>query len=254
MDYIHAIDAKEVALSVQKNGFTICKNIVPVSYIKAQKKFWIQKFKICNVNKKFVRGNLVLGESNFLSYSDIPAWCMYRNFDFLWNEGLNEEYLKIHLSLHSIRNQIQGYTSSFGLEYNPLSYGIYLSTSLYEANKGHLAFHADGHGDIPILHYMLPITFKGEDYTEGGLFCYDKDGLEHDIDKMVSPGDLIFFDGRMRHGVKKIISESELQIGRIAQFAVPTHFEKDARLSVFRRSMTINLLEIANKLKLVKLS
>ena len=39
-----------------------------------------------NVNRKFVRGGIILGEPDFMSYSDIKAWCMFRSFEFLWNK------------------------------------------------------------------------------------------------------------------------------------------------------------------------
>ena len=49
-----------------------------------------------------------------------------------------------------------------------------IGTSLYH-NEGFLHAHADGHGEDPILHYMLPLTFKGSGFMEGGLVVWDKE-------------------------------------------------------------------------------
>ena len=48
--------------------------------------------------------------------------------------------------------------------------------------KGHLAVHSDSHGKQPILHYMLPYSFKKVDYETGGLVCEDNKGQMHDIE------------------------------------------------------------------------
>jgi hypothetical protein len=247
------LNPSTILTGIEKNGFAIAENAICVDFIERQKKQWILKFNKKKVTRKFVRGDLVLGEENFLSYSDIPEWCMYRNFDFLWNEGGDKELFEVHIALHRFRNLLQGFPENSGIEYNPVNYGFYISTSLYEAGKGHLSFHADGHADSPILHYMIPLTFKGADYDKGGLFCINKDGIKFDIDSMVKAGDIIFFDGRMVHGVEKIESYMHNGIGRIAQFAIPTFFRKDAFLSVTRRSMIISLKEIANSMGLIKL-
>ncbi|QWD00756.1 hypothetical protein G6726_01770 [Polynucleobacter paneuropaeus] len=247
------LNSSTILSDIEVNGFAIASNVISIEYIERQKREWVVKFNKKNVTKKFVRGDLVLGEENFLSHSDIPGWCMYRNFDFLWNEASDKELIEVHLDLHRFRNLLQGLPENLGVEYNPACYGFYISTSLYEAGKGHLSFHADGHSDTPILHYMIPITFKGVDYDEGGLFCINKAGVKCDVDSMVKPGDIIFFDGRIVHGVEKVESYSNGGIGRIAQFAVPTFFRKDSYLSVARRSVIIYLKEMANRLGLLRL-
>lgn len=247
------IDPRDVMVEIERNGFSIVSNAVSIDFILAQRSRWLEKIKKDNVDRKFVRGNLILGEKNFLSYSDIPGWCMYRNYEFLWNESDDLRALNLHIDLHKFRNRMQGFAENFGLEYNSRNYGIYISTSLYEINRGFLSFHADGHGNLPIIHYMLPLTFKGQDYSSGGLYCQNAIGQECDIDALINPGDLIFFDGRMRHGVKKIESDSDKAIGRLAVFSIPTFFAKDAVLSGFKRTSAVYGREIANKLGLIDL-
>ena len=103
--------------------------------------------------------------------------------------------------------------------YNEKNYGIYFSTSLYPSNEGMLEYHSDGHEDTPIVHFMIPLTFKGQDYESGGLNIIDKNKNKVNIDDHCSPGSIIFFDGRLKHGVDLIKGNG---YGRLAMFAVPT--------------------------------
>ena len=93
-------DHKYVRDKIKDNGFYIIKDAIPKDFINLQKKKWSLIFQKKNINKKLVRGNFFLGEKNFLSYSDIPAWCMYRNYEFLWNKNNDEDALFVSLSIH----------------------------------------------------------------------------------------------------------------------------------------------------------
>ena len=243
----------EFMKEIESKGFSIIKNCVPKDFISSQRSRWIPRFIKKNVDKKFVRGNLILGEKNFLSYSEINAWCMYRNFEFLWNETDDNEALDLHIKIHKFRNKLQGFSQDYGLNYNDSNYGIYISTSYYPLQKGKLLAHADGHKDVPILHYMLPFTFKGQDYHQGGLFIKDNAGETVDLDYLVEPGDVIFFDGRNEHWVETIDSSQSNSLGRLAVFAIPTHFIADSLYEGLKRSIIINIREILSKFGLIKL-
>ena len=244
---------EDTMYEVETNGFSIIKNCVSREFISSQRSRWLPKFTKKNVDKKFVRGNLILGEKNFLSYSEVSAYCMYRNFEFLWNESDDKEALEIHLQIHKFRNKMQGLDPNFGLNYNDTNYGIYISTSYYPLNIGKLTAHADGHNDLPIIHYMLPFTFKGEDYHEGGLFIKDNSEENVDLDSLVEPGDVIFFDGRREHWVDIIRSKESNSLGRLAVFAIPTYFISDSLYQGFKRSMNINIREFLSRFGLIKL-
>lgn len=238
------VNQKQIRDDIEHNGYSIAKNAIDKKFISNQRTRWLNYFKNNPKTKNFVRGSLFLGEENFCSYSQIPAWCMYRYFEFLWNKNSDSDALNVHLDIHRKRNQIQGFESNDGLEYNDEGYGIYISTSLYQPEKGMLEAHRDGHGDKLILHYMLPLTFKGDDYSGGGLHIRDKNDQVIDVDQLVSPGDLIFFDGRCEHWVQKITSNNTNMPGRLAVFAIPTHFNNDAFLGTKKRSMFIRFYEI----------
>ena len=93
---------------VKSKGFAIVKDCISSEFITAQRLRWIPKFTKKNVDKNFVRGNLILGEKNFLSYSDIHSWCMYRYYEFLWNQTDDKEALDLHKKIHKFRNKMQG--------------------------------------------------------------------------------------------------------------------------------------------------
>jgi hypothetical protein len=238
----------QIADDIARDGFCIYENAVPEDVINALRTYWLEFFARNKVDRRFVRGRIFLGERNFNSYSEINEWCMYRHFDFLWNDADHPQTRALQLQLHRHRNLAQKFDPLDGLTYNDRNYGIYISTSYYPAGKGFLRAHVDAHQDTPLLHYMLPLTFKGKDYQSGGLVCDDKSGHAVDVDAKMSAGDIVFFDGRQKHGVEKIVSDHG--IGRLAIFAIPTFFLRDAALGVGKRSLLISVHELVDRLHL----
>lgn len=234
---------------IDKNGYHIVKNAIDIKFIHQQRLRWLKFFNGKNKHKKFVRGSLIMGEPNFSSYANIKPWAMFRFFEFLWNKNDDDKALDVHINIHKIRNSIQGFSSNYGVGYNSDGYGIYISTSYYPCKIGKLEKHSDGHGDTPILHYMLPLTFKGIHYDAGGLFIEDKQKNIIDIDQIVEEGDLILFDGRCNHFVEKIESTKPDQIGRLAVFAIPTFFDKSYTLQLIKRTLSIYFFELKQKIK-----
>jgi len=108
-------DGQECLDVINKHGFVILKNCVSQSFIDSQRVRWSNRFVKGNIQRKFVRGNLILGESNFLSYSAISAWCMYRYIEFLWNDSEDDVATKLHVDLHKYRNRIHALTKIMGL-------------------------------------------------------------------------------------------------------------------------------------------
>ena len=70
---------------------------------------------------------------------------------------------------------------------------------------------------------MLLLTFKGESYADGGLYMVDREGVRVDVDALVSPGDVIFFDGSCQHGVEPVGGGAG--VGRLQMFSIPTFLE-----------------------------
>ena len=78
-----------------------------------------------------------------------------------------------------------------------------------------------------LLLFILPITLNGQDYEGGGMVVYDKNDQKVDVDKILKPGSIIFYDGAAKHGCERIIPYEDKKIGRLAMFAVPVYFLKE---------------------------
>lgn len=191
-----------------------------------------------------------------------PILCLF----LILNNGVCLEIL-ISFGINRLTSKIQKYTwiyinieiiykninINFGLILNEQNYGVYISVSLYPDKVGMLKKHSDSHNSDSntILHFMLPLTFKGVDYDSGDLYIIDKHGIEIDVDTLTCKGDLIFFEWYCKHGVN--IIQSSNSIGRLAVFAIAYFFQKDANYLVLKRSIKIFLIELLYKIHLIKL-
>ena len=232
---------EQIKTDVQNYGFKVYDNVIKTNVYNEVRSFWLDYFSKDQPQREVARGDLLLGEENFNSYTDTDFWSLYRHFDFLWNTPTHQLTTDIAIELHKIRNMTLNLPEDYGLNYNPECYGFYVSTSYYPPN-GMMTPHADGFPkgkkEFMLLHFMFPITFKGQDYEGGGMVVYDKNDQKVNVDEIMKPGSIIFYDGSFKHGCEKIIPYEDKKIGRLAMFAVPVYFlkgkspeEKKGRLS-----------------------
>ena len=246
-------DIKKASKEIKSEGFYVFDNLISGDIVETLKIFWKSKFKsLINERPKAnaVRGNLHLGEIDFDTFSNNEEWNIFRQFYFYWNKSeFNEINLtkEISIELHKLRNLIDKKFESDAITYNEEGKGIYLSVSHYPPKTGFLRPHSDEHPENKdsILQYMVNITHKNIDYLDGGLFLI-KEGNEIDIDLMLKPGSVIFFDGALEHGVKPVKSNS--QIGRLAFFAIPTYFIRNKDIPPFLRFLEKIYLGIQRRL------
>tara|TARA_B100000953_G_scaffold258827_1_gene223636 strand:- start:37 stop:789 length:753 start_codon:yes stop_codon:yes gene_type:complete len=222
---------EQIKTDIQNSAFKVYHNAIKTDVYDEVRSFWLDYFSKDQPQREVARGNLLLGEENFNSYTDTDFWLLYRHFDFLWNKPTHQLTTDIAIELHKIRNAALNLPIEYGLNYNPECYGFYVSTSYYPPNGGMMTAHADGHPEgmkkFMLLHFMLPITFKGQDYEGGGMVVYDKNDQKVDVDKILKPGSIIFYDGAAKHGCERIIPYEDKKIGRLAMFAVPVYFLKE---------------------------
>jgi hypothetical protein len=86
--------------------------------------------------------------------------------------------------------------------------------------------------DEMLYHFMVNLTFKGEDYSEGGLHIV-VDNKQIDVDSLMKPGSVLFYNGAYEHGVKPV--KSDTQLGRIAFFSIPAPFLSQKEMPNFIR-------------------
>ena len=225
---------EQIKTDIQNSTFKVYHNAIKTDVYDEVRSFWLDYFSKDQPQREVARGNLLLGEENFNSYTDTDFWLLYRHFDFLWNKPTHQLTTDIAIELHKIRNVALNLPIEYGLNYNPECYGFYVSTSYYPPNGGMMTAHADGHPEgmkkFMLLHFMLPVTFKGQDYEGGGMVVYDKNDQKVDVDKILKPGSIIFYDGAAKHGCERIIPYEDKKIGRLAMFAVPVYFLKEKPL------------------------
>ena len=85
--------------------------------------------------------------------------------------------------------------------------------------------HGDKMEDREHWHYILPLTFRGPDYAAGGLHLTDRSGTRVDVDAETRAGSVVFYDGRLTHGVERIVARDDKTVGRLQMFAIPVLFE-----------------------------
>jgi hypothetical protein len=237
-----------IRADVARDGFAIYPGAVNIEALRQMREFWVDHFRTQHPRRRAVRSNLRLGEENFNSYSDDALWCLFRDFDFLWNQPTHPMTRDLALAVHRMRNKAQGFDAERGLTYSSDRYGMYVSTSFYPVDSGRLRGHEDGHQGTPILQYMVPFTHKGVDYDDGGLFVHDSAGTKVDVDARMKPGDIVFFDGRVKHGVDTIRSRAG-RAGRIASFAITTYFRTRAELPTALRHVEDAFFSVAGRFK-----
>jgi len=223
-------DPSKILHDVEKDGYKIYHNAINKEIYDKIRKFWLEYFSSDKPQKEVVRGGFFIGEENFNAFTETNFWKLFRHFDFLWNEPTHEITTKIMIELHKKRNLAIGTDEDEGLTFSPTCHGLYVSTSYYPPKIGMMEPHEDGYPkdgkNLLLMHFMLPVTFKGEDYEKGGLMLWDKNDNKIDVDDIMKPGSILFYLGSQKHGVEKIIPYQNKELGRLAIFAIPVIFSK----------------------------
>lgn len=79
-----------------------------------------------------------------------------------------------------------------------------LAFQFYPSGMGYLNRHQDPVGTHQLTVPTMGLTQKGVDFKVGGAYLEDADGTRHDLDELVGPGDVVYFDARLKHGVDLI--------------------------------------------------
>lgn len=222
-----AIDVAVVRQEIERIGYMIVPNVVATATLSAMRDFWLAEF-----SKPCPRAPMVwgpyLGEPNGTLYDDGPTLSLYRSFDYLWNPPFHTPTRTVALALNRVRNELIGEENHYGELLNAERYGIYVTTSYYPCGSGWMHMHPDTAGDRKHWHFILPLTFREQDYDSGGLILMDRKGDRVDMDGLAEPGCVIFYDGTLEHGVEKIEGGEGTQTGRLQMFAIPTYFDLPA--------------------------
>jgi hypothetical protein len=166
-----------------------------------------------------------LGEENKIHFHETDKDCLYRAYDYLWNTPIHQRTRELGVALNRLRNQIVEVDERTGEFFSAENYGIYLTVSYYPPVDGRLCAHKDKSDERRHWHFILPLTFVGDHFSGGGNFIEDRHGNRISTDSLVEPGDVLFFDGSLTHGVDQIETSPEHPLGRMQMFSIPTFLD-----------------------------
>lgn len=219
-----AIPVAAVRDDIERIGYRIVPDVIDPAALASVRDFWLAEF-----SKPCARAPMVwgpyLGEPNGTLYDDGPTLNLYRSFDYLWNPPYHAPTRNMALALNRVRNELIGEDQYYGELLDAERYGIYVTTSYYPCGSGWMRLHPDTAGDRKHWHFILPLSFRGQDYESGGLVLMDRTGSRVDMDGLATPGCVIFYDGTLEHGVEKIEGSGATHTGRLQMFAIPTYFD-----------------------------
>lgn len=216
----------EVRRQIDDIGFAIVRGLVPESRIERIRAFWIETFSKIKPSGR-VTWSPTLGQVNHIGFSNDKFQNLFRACDFLWNEPFHPDTRDVCLRVHALRNLLLDEDPYFGLRFSDArASGIFVTASYYPGGTGHMGMHNDGvSSGRPLLHSLVPVTFKGRDYKEGGMQVINRKGEPVDVDGQVGPGDVVFYDGSLNHAVMPVAAFPGKTLGRIQVFPIPSVFK-----------------------------
>lgn len=220
-----AADPARIRRDIETTGYVAVEGLVSTAAIDEMRDFWLAEFIRPRPVTPIVWGPY-LGEANGVVFDRRETHCLYRSFDYLWNPAFHTRTRAVGLALNRLRNAIVGNEEHCGELMQADRYGIYVTTSYYPPGDGWLWEHRDKMAGREHWHYILPLTFRGPDFSGGGLFLTDRAGRRVDLEPLLSPGSVIFYDGTLAHGVEQIACDRTPPVGRLQMFAIPVVFEK----------------------------
>lgn len=217
----------EVNADLKEKGYTIVRGLVPEKIRTPIREFWLKKFS--GPNEGRVTWAPYLGQPNHVGFSVDTFQNLFRACDFLWNAAFHKETREFGIRMNALRNLVLGDRISRGIEYSPDHYGMFIAASYYQPTVGFMDAHDDGvRAGETLIHCLAPFTYRGIDYASGGMHLVDRQGTPVDVEGVLKPGDAVFYDGSLMHGVAPIVPFPGKNLGRLQLSPLPTVF-KDLR-------------------------
>ena len=210
--------------SLERDGYAVGKAMVPKELIADIRAHWHQELSKPRGDSALIWGPY-FGEPNKIIRDKSTTHTMVRAFDMLWNQPMHAPTRSLCLALSRFRNQVAGVFSHDSELMTPERYGAYVTVTLYPPNEGWLVEHEDGVPNRRHWHFLVPLTFRGPDFKDGGLYMIDRHGNRIDVEQHVEAGDVLFFDANLRHGVDRIVGHDGSDVGRMQCFSIPTILE-----------------------------
>lgn len=219
-----AFSTEAVQQAIESKGYIIVNGVIPPARIQEIREFWLEEFRKKSEGR--VTWRPYLGQKNHVGYSSDTFQRLYRATDYFWNEPMHRVTREVGMRLNALRNFIINQEPLFGLRYFDRAHGVFMTVSYYPPQTGFMDMHQDSvTRDDTLIHCLAPITFLGADYAGGGMVLIDRQGNRVEVEKLLKPGDVVFYDGTLRHGVERIVGHPGSTLGRMQIMPLPTRFE-----------------------------
>jgi hypothetical protein len=121
-----------------------------------------------------------------------------------WNQN-QFDFFKVFEELFFLKNVLSGFEKNMFLKNRPSDdFVVRIAFQHYPVGGGYFSEHSDPVGAHQLVVPILQLSTKNDDYNEGGLYLVDGTGQQVPIDDVAQTGDLILFNGEVKHGVVPI--------------------------------------------------
>jgi hypothetical protein len=232
---IKAVD--DIIQSLDENGFFILKKFINPDELEEIRSFWVKFYRELVSAENKLLWDPYLGHPNLIAHTSNYFNNVFRTYDFKWNAPIHAQTRRLLDSLEPLRRDIIQKTQKVTI--SDSSY--YYSSSHYPpSGEGFMAKHNDGIGSGgKLIHILVPLTFYGIDYTTGGQYVINRIGEKINTDMLLSPCDVIIYDGCVFHGVDNVSGSKDKSIGRIQIFSIPNEFTAPDKNQEFLRNLPI---------------
>lgn len=225
--------------TIKSKGYILCENVISEKDFKNIQSFWISYFKSKN-NFDRVSSNIwgyaqSRGIRNYYSTKNDKQSFVRRYKDFLWNRPLHNKTRDISNEINKFRNKALGIDELDGFLIDDKKDINFNQVNCYPID-GWMFKHSDTKKRGILLSCMFPITLKSQHYDQGGLILHHKNKAI-DIDKLMKPRSVLFYNGNLKHEVKKIKSfkNNTCYPGRIAGYPMKQFFIKESHIPSYIR-------------------
>ena len=132
----------------------------------------------------------------------------YQLFSFFpWNHDYFDVFARFR-DIYRARNTLAGVDPAAFLGHKPTDgFAARLSFQFYPKGCGGLNKHRDPQANHQLVVPTLVMSKKGRDFSSGGLFVEGADSSQLFVEDLSEPGDLVYFNATMPHGVEPIDPE-----------------------------------------------
>jgi hypothetical protein len=203
--------AQQVRNNINNGAIYVVKNFINIEIIERIKTYLqgLGSYSLPNYQA------IELGTGNFhrINKWDERAYvkgCFHQFVFYPWNQDVFGLF-EISKEVFQVKNIISGNNKDKFLGMNGEEGCITrLAFQFYPKGTGGLNKHRD-----PVDHHQLTVPIltmseKGKDFKSGGSYVEMSDGTKVYIDEISSPGDLVYFNANMVHGVDMIDPENEV--------------------------------------------